>query len=178
MLVSLWRKPEPIQQPKAEKNIMVKAKQALQQQKQKGTTCSSDEAQGCLGAACPLWMFPKAVLIHRQHSFSCLLLCHFYCRLYSVTAKLCKQKKTTTQSLPHGFCQLREIKIVVYARCKRKRRLTLSVGKMVFRKNGCTTTAKSSRCSYWPLLTSCKASACGELHGWNQEKNLQGSSTM
>lgn len=46
MLVSmpcLRRKSEHIEQPKAEKNIIVRASQALQQQKQKGT-CSSDEA--------------------------------------------------------------------------------------------------------------------------------------
>ena len=43
MLVSMWRKSEHIEQPKAEKNIIVRASQALQQQKQKGT-CSSDQA--------------------------------------------------------------------------------------------------------------------------------------
>lgn len=42
---------------------------------------------------CTLRVFPKAILFHRQHSLSCLLLCHSYRRFHPVLLGCAKGRK-------------------------------------------------------------------------------------
>lgn len=48
---------------------------------------------------CTLWMFPKAILIHRQHSLSCLLLCHSYRRFHPVPLDCANRRKHSPCSM-------------------------------------------------------------------------------
>ena len=77
-----------------QKKIEVNANQAPNRGSKKGTNMQFRWNQRVLSFnVCILEMIPKAILIHRQHSLSCLLLCHSYRRFHPVLLDCANRRK-------------------------------------------------------------------------------------
>jgi len=120
--------------------------------------------KGGLVQHAPCECFPKLFCPTGSTALCCLLLCHSYYRFYP---KPCKQRKhrpclmDSTNLEKSRYLSAQDGKEKWDSRCPEAK---WCFGRMAAQQPQSPHAVRTDRC------TSCKASACGELHGWKQEK--------